>query len=69
MSGLPADFFTREAWELADAVRAGDVKAVDLLDGYLDRIRTIDRGRTRPRSTTPWRVASIPARSRGCRSA
>ena len=42
MSTLPADFVTREAWQLADAVRAGDIRATDLLDGYLERIRTID---------------------------
>ncbi|MFA5883050.1 MAG: amidase family protein [Acidimicrobiia bacterium] len=42
MSPLPADFFTHEAWQLADAVRAGDLRAVDLLDGYLARIHAID---------------------------
>jgi len=42
VSGLPQEFWTRDAWDLADAVRAGDLRAVDLFDGYLERIRTID---------------------------
>jgi aspartyl-tRNA(Asn)/glutamyl-tRNA(Gln) amidotransferase subunit A len=42
VTGLPADFWTRDAWALADAVRAGELRAVDLLEGYLGRIAAID---------------------------
>lgn len=42
MSALPEDFWTRDAWVLADQVRAGDLRAVDLLDGYLARVAALD---------------------------
>ena len=42
MSPLPAGFWTREAWALADAVRAGEIRAAELLEGYLARIAAID---------------------------
>lgn len=42
MTTLPDDFVTRDAWVLADAVRAGELSAVDLLDGYLARIAAVD---------------------------
>ena len=42
MSVLPADFWQRDAHALADAVRGGDLRAVDLLDGYLARIAALD---------------------------
>ena len=32
------ELWERDAWELADAVRAGELKAVDLLDGFLARV-------------------------------
>jgi aspartyl-tRNA(Asn)/glutamyl-tRNA(Gln) amidotransferase subunit A len=42
VSPLPERFWTDDAWALADAVRAGSVRAVDVLDGVLDRIATVD---------------------------
>jgi aspartyl-tRNA(Asn)/glutamyl-tRNA(Gln) amidotransferase subunit A len=36
------DHHTRDAWELADAVRAGDVRAADLLEESLARIDAFD---------------------------
>ncbi|MGZ4688324.1 MAG: amidase family protein, partial [Acidimicrobiia bacterium] len=34
------DLWTRDAWELAEGVRAGDLSAVELLDLSLERIET-----------------------------
>ena len=42
MTTLPDDFVATDAWALADAVRAGELSAVELLDGYLARIASID---------------------------
>jgi len=36
------DVFERDAWELADAVRAGALSARDLLETHLDRIERLD---------------------------
>ena len=72
------EFWTREAWALADAVRAGELRAVDLLDGYLARIdgdrpdaqrrvlprRRPARRRPRRRSTTQWREGMDPGPAR-----
>ena len=32
------ELWERDAWELADDVRAGKLKAVDLLDAFLERV-------------------------------
>ena len=32
------ELWERDAWELADDVRAGELKAVDLLDAFLERV-------------------------------
>ena len=42
MTDALRELWTREAWDLADGVRAGELRAVDLLDAYLARIRAID---------------------------
>lgn len=42
MTTLPLEFAALEAWQLADAVRAGEVRARDLLAGYLARIEALD---------------------------
>ena len=42
MTSPSPETWTRDAWELADAVRAGTCAAVDLLDSYLARIAAID---------------------------
>ncbi|MFM8302962.1 MAG: amidase [Actinomycetota bacterium] len=42
MNRDPAARWTLEGWQLADAVRRGSVRAVDLLEEYLGRIRAID---------------------------
>ena len=37
------ELWERDAWELADDVRAGKLKAVDLLDHFLARVETLQR--------------------------
>jgi aspartyl-tRNA(Asn)/glutamyl-tRNA(Gln) amidotransferase subunit A len=36
------ELWERDAWELADGVRAGDLKATELLDEYLPRVEKLD---------------------------
>ena len=76
------ELWERDAWELADGVRAGELPAVELLD-VLPRARSrsfdrelnafcfldVDgaRARARPRSTPRSRAARTPGRGPACR--
>ena len=37
------ELWERDAWELADGVRAGELKSVDLLDHFLARVEQLQR--------------------------
>ena len=82
MPGSPdRPLWLRDAWELADAVRSGELRVAEVLEVHLERIGRIDpelnavcfldvaaaRQRARRRSTPRSPAAPTRDRSRACR--